>query len=459
MIEAGERQRRRTLVLVSLASFMTALDAMVVTAAIPTIRDDLHTAVETLQWTVNAYNLCFAVFLMTGAALGERFGRRGVFLIGMFGFVVGSVWCGLSTNVAWLIAGRAVQGLSAALIAPVAMAILSTAFAGPQRARALGVFGSITGLALIAGPVLGGAITQGLSWQWVFWINLPVGTLVMALVRKDVAESKGTPVPVDVTGTGLLTVASFGLAWALIRSHATGWTDAQVALSWMGGLLCLALFVIHSRRAAAPMVPPRLFESGSLTWALLASSMLYAPLYSVLFLLPQLLQTQGGSTLELGLQLLPWTATLFVVAPFAGRFAAKLGDRPVAIFGLLLQALGIAALGLLAGHGHPFWILAPAMIVAGVGISAAMPALQNAAISSVAPPDIGRASGLFNTVRFFAGSCGIALATEAFVRGGGAAGVQQVQAGFEASLMLLAGLSVLGTAFASKLPRSGHPVP
>ncbi len=452
MSEPRIGRQRWTLLLMAAAAFMTALDAMVVAAALPIIRDDLHTSVETLQWTVNAYNLVFAFFLMTGSALGERFGRRRVLTSGLLLFVAASAWCGLAHGAASLIAGRAVQGLASALIAPVAMAILSTAFPGPERARALGTFAGITGLALIAGPALGGAVTQGLSWQWVFWINIPIGLLLVALVRTQVAEGRAPVAAIDGWGAALLTLASFGVAWALIQGHALGWTHLQVELSAAAGLVCMAGFVRYSRRAQAPMIPPRLFASGSLSWALLASAMLYAPLYSLLFLLPQLLQTQGGSPLEVGLKLLPWTATLFVTAPFAGKLAARLGERPVAVVGLLLQAAGLAGLGALAGQGQPFWVLAPAMVVAGVGISAAMPALQNAALSSVAPVDIGRASGVFNTVRFFAGFCGIALSTEVFVRLGGIASRRQVEGGFEAAVLLLAGLSVLGVVFAARLP-------
>jgi len=457
-MDAVESSRRRwVLALTSAASFMTALDAMVVAAALPSLRDDLHAPVESLQWTVSAYNLCFAVCLMTGSALGERLGRRRVLAAGLLAFVAGSIGCALSGTLGWLVAWRAVQGVASALIAPVAMAILGSTFAGPQRARALGLFGSITGLALIAGPALGGAVTQGLSWPWVFWINVPVGLVLAVLVQRRIVEGRGASAPIDMKGALLLALAALGVAWALLRGQAVGWQTLQAAGSAAAGMAFLAGFVVHCRRVRVPMVAPRLFAGGRLTWALAASATLYAPLYGTLFMLPQLLESQGGTALASALKLLPWTATLFVVAPLAGSLAGRFGERAVASVGLGLQAVGLGALALWAGHGAPFAVLVPAMILAGVGTSAAMPALQSAAMSSVAPTDIGQASGVFNTVRFFAGFCGIALATEIFVRVAGADGPRPSTAGFGAALGVLAGLSALGVHFASRLAQRNQP--
>jgi len=444
-MELSERSRQRwALALTSLASFMTALDAMVVAAALPALRDDLQVPVESLQWTISAYNLCFAVFLMTGSALGERLGRRRVLAAGLLAFVAGSIGCALAGTLASLVAWRAVQGVASALIAPVAMAILGSAFSGPQRARALGLFGSITGAALIAGPALGGAVVQGLSWPWVFWINVPLGLILAALVLGKLGELRNAAAPLDARGSLLLVLAAAGLAWALLRGHAAGWHTLQAAGSAVVGAACLVAFVGHCRRARAPMVAPRLFAGGTLARVLVASACLYAPLYGTLFVLPQLLQAQGDGVFASALKLLPWTATLFVVAPLAGAWAGRFGARVVACIGLALQACGLGVLALLAGRGASFAMLAPAMMLAGIGTSATMPALQSAALSSVAPPDIGQASGVFNTVRFFAGFCGIALATETFSRVMGASGAGPSTAGFAAAIAVLAGLSLIG---------------
>lgn len=450
-------RQRWVLALTSAASFMTALDAMVVAAALPALRDDLHAPVASLQWTVSAYNLCFAVCLMTGSALGERLGRRRVLVAGLLAFVAGSVGCALSGTLQWLVAWRTVQGVASALIAPVAMAILGSTFSGPQRARALGIFGSITGVALIFGPALGGAVTQDLSWPWVFWINVPVGLGLAFLVWRRIVDAKGTLASIDTTGALLLALAALGLAWALLRGQVGGWRTPEAVGSAAAGAAFLAVFVVHCRRAAAPMVAPRLFAGGGLAWSLASSATLYAPLYGNLFMLPQLLVSAGGTAFESALKLLPWTATLFLVAPLAGALAGRFGERAVAVAGLGLQAVGLGALALGAGNGASFAALAPAMVLAGVGTSAAMPALQSAAMSSVTPPDIGQASGVFNTVRFFAGFCGIALASETFVQVAASPGVRPAGAAFGAALAVLAAVSLLGVFLASRLARRTAP--
>lgn len=446
-------RQRWVLALTSAASFMTALDAMVVAAALPALRDDLHAPVASLQWTVSAYNLCFAVCLMTGSALGERLGRRRVLVAGLLAFVAGSVGCALSGTLQSLVAWRSVQGVASALIAPVAMAILGSTFSGPQRARALGIFGSITGVALICGPALGGGVTQGLSWPWVFWINVPVGLGLAFLVWRRIVDAKGSLASIDTTGALLLALAALGLAWALQRGQLGGWRTPEAVGSAAAGAAFLSVFVAHCRRAVSPMVTPRVFAGGRLGWALAASACLYAPLYGTLFVLPQLLELEGGAAFESALKLLPWTATLFLVAPLAGSLAGRYGERALAMVGLGMQAVGLGLLALSAGEAASFAALAPAMVMAGVGTSAAMPALQSAAMSSVAPSHIGQVSGVFNTVRFFAGFCGIALASASFVQVATTPGARTAGLGFEAALAVLAALSVLGVFLASRIAR------
>jgi len=280
---------------------------------------------------------------------------------------------------------------------------------------------------------------------------VPVGLALAFFVRRRIVEGRGASAPIDTTGALLLALAALGVAWALLRGQAVGWRTLEAAGSAFAGAAFLVGFVAHCQRVRAPMIAPRIFAGGWLAWALAASATLYAPLYGTLFMLPQLLRSQGGTAFESALKLLPWTATLFLVAPLAGSLAGRFGERAVAITGLVLQAVGLGALALWAGNGAPFAALAPAMILAGVGTSAAMPALQSAAMSSVSPPDIGQASGVFNTVRFFAGVCGIALATETFVRAAEADTLRSSTAGFGAALGVLAGLSVLGVFFASRL--------
>ena len=243
------------LALTSLASLMVALDALVVTTALSTIRLELGASLEALQWTMNAYNLSFAVLLLTGAALGDRYGRRRLFVAGLILFVVASAACALARSAGALIAARAVQGAGAALVMPLAMALLSAAFPPQERGRALGMFSGLTGLALIAGPVVGGAVAEGIAWQWIFWINVPIGLVAIALVRRRIQESFGMSTAVDVLGVILVTGAVLGAVWGLMRGNASGWTSPEVIAAFVAGLLLAGAFVAWELRARAPMVP------------------------------------------------------------------------------------------------------------------------------------------------------------------------------------------------------------
>ena len=326
----------------ALASFMMALDAMIITTAFAAIRAEFGSPVETLQWTVNAFNLTFAVLLLTGAALGDRFGRRRMFAAGIALFVVASAACALAGNATALIAARALQGAGAALVMPLAMAILSGTFGREERARALGIFSSITGCALIIGPAIGGFITEHLGWRWVFWINLPIGLIAIALVLARLRESFGPAAALDIPGLSLVALAALALVWSLLRGNAVGWASAEVMGALMSGLVFTAGFVLWELRAAAPMVPMRLFASRALASGMSASVLFYAAMYGVLFLLPQFLQTAlGFDAFGAGLRLLPWTATLFVTAPIAGAVVNRFGERPLVVTGLLMQAIGL----------------------------------------------------------------------------------------------------------------------
>jgi Arabinose efflux permease len=237
------------LALTSAGSLMAVLDAMVVATALNTMRVDLNASIEALEWTMNAYSLSFAVLLLTGAALGDRFGRARMFVAGLVLFVAASVACALAGSVGWLIAARAVQGAGAALIMPIAMALLSATFPSQERARALGIFSGVTGLALIVGPVLGGAIAQGAAWQWIFWINIPIGLIVIPLAYRRIPESFGAGTAIDGTGVALVTGAALGLVFGLMQGNVAGWGSGEVLTVHWGGLLLAACFVVWELRA------------------------------------------------------------------------------------------------------------------------------------------------------------------------------------------------------------------
>jgi EmrB/QacA subfamily drug resistance transporter len=442
-----------TLALVSIASFMVALDAFVVTMALGTIRRDLGASLEALEWTVNAYNLVFAVLLLTGAALGDRFGRRRLFASGLGLFVAASVACASAESAGWLIAARALQGAGAALIMPLAMALLSAAFPREARGRALGFFSGLTGLALIAGPIAGGAVAEGLAWQWIFWINVPIGIVCIPLASRKIRESFGPDRALDLSGLALAAGAACGIVWGLVRGNSAGWQSLEVAAALAAGLALATAFVARELRARAPMVPMRLLRSRAFSAGIAASFLFYGSLYSAVFLLPLFFQTaQGNGPLAAGLRLLPWTATLFIVAPIAGNLVNRVGERALAGLGLLLQAAGMAWIALLAVPGIAYAAIVAPLVVAGAGVSMAMPAAQNAVLGAVAPTDIGKASGTFNMLRYLGGAFGIAVVLAVFAGAGSFASAADFSAGFVPAIGVAAALSLAGAIAALALP-------
>ena len=430
------------LIVASIASLMVALDALVVTTALPTIRVDLGASIEQLEWTVNAYTLSFAVLLMTGAVLGDRFGRRRLFVAGLAIFSAASAACALAPSVGWLIAARAVQGSGAALIMPLGMTLLSAAYPAERRAGALGIFSGITGLAVLGGPVIGGAITQGIAWQWIFWLNVPIGLLTIPVALRRVDESYGPRSAPDVPGLALITGAALGIVWALVRGNSAGWGSVEVIASLAVGALLAVGFVLWERRATAPMLPLALFASRPFSSGNAAIFFLSTALYGAVFFMAQFLQTvQHHGPLDAGIRLLPWTATLFVVAPITGARISRVGERPFAVAGLLLQAAGMGWIALVAGPDVAYWRLVAPLAIAGCGVSMAMPAIQSAVVGAVAPASIGKASGTFNMLRQLGGVFGIALLVAVFTGSGGYGSPQLFSDGFTAAIGVAAGLS------------------
>jgi len=447
------REKNWTLGVTALASFMMALDALIVTTAFATIRTDFHATVETLQWAVNAYNLSFAVLLLTGAALGDRFGRRRLFAAGIALFTLASMACALSDGAVSLIAARFVQGAGAALVMPIGMAMLSAAFAKEERARALGIFSGVTGFALIVGPAIGGFICQTLGWRWVFWINLPIGMVAIALTFARLRESFGPRAALDIPGLTTVAGAALAIMWGLLRGNISGWTSDEVLGNFVAGVLFAAMFVVREWRAQAPMVPMRLFRAPAFSAGVTASFLFYAAMYGVLFLLPQFLQTVlGFGPLDAGLRLLPWTATLFVTAPVAGALVNRFGERSLVATGLLMQTIGLGWIATIAAPGIGYSALVAPLVLAGTGVSMAMPAAQNAILSSVAMTEMGKASGIFNMARFLGGMFGIAVMVAAFSASGAAHSVAGFGRGFTSAITVAAALSLLGAFAGLALP-------
>jgi len=439
------RRQRWVLVLTSIASLMVALDVTVVSTALSSIRLHLGASIDQLEWTVNAYGLSFAVLLMTGAAIGDRFGRRRVFAGGLALFGAASAACALASDVGWLIAARTVQGAGAALIAPTSLALLSAAFPPEWRGRALGIFGGITGLAVVAGPVVGGAVTQGLAWQWIFWLNVPIGLAAIPLVLARMGESFGPRGSLDGPGLALVTGAALGIVWGLVRGNTVGWGSFEVVGALAGGVLCAVLFVVWELRAREPMLPMRLFGVRGFASGNAAGLLMFGALFSAVFFMAQFQQTAlGQSPLQAGLRLIPWTGTVFIVAPLAGALVDRVGERPLLVSGLLMQAVGLAWVALLTRTRLAYVDMVPPLVLAGVGISMALPAAQNAVMGAVAPSEIGKASGTFSTMRQLGGAFGLAVAVAVFTATGSYASPGAFSDGFGPAIAVSAALSLCG---------------
>lgn len=449
-----DRRRAWVLVAASVASFMVALDLLVVTTALDTIRRDLDTSTAALQWTVTAYGVSFATLLMTGAALGDRFGRRRMLVTGLATFAIGSAAAALSGSAASLIVARVLQGAGGALILPIGLTIVATAFPAERRAVAIGILEGVTGLAVIAGPVLGGVVAQHLTWEWIFWINVPIAVAAIPLVIAVVDESHGTDTALDGPGLLLVSAAAFGVVWGLVRGNDTGWTSPEILVALAGGIAAGLAFVAWERRSDQPMLPLRFFASRSFSVGATAAFLLAGSLYGSVFFMAQFIQvTLGENSLGAGLRLLPWTATLFVTAPLAGLLADRIGHRAVLCTGLLFQAAGIAWLALIADADMSYATMVPPLVVAGFGTSAALPVSQAAIVGAVTDADVGKAAGVNNMLQELGGALGVAVSVALFAAVGSYASPAEFADGFAAAMAVSAAFAALGFLASLALPR------
>jgi EmrB/QacA subfamily drug resistance transporter len=439
--------------LASLASFIVILDAMVVATALTTLRRQLGASLSDLEWTVSAYTLSFAVLLMTAAALGDRLGRRRVFAAGLALFAAASAGCALAPDAAALIAARAVQGAGAATIMPMALALLNGAFPPARRGWAIGIYGGVTALAAVAGPILGGAVTQGLGWQWIFWLNVPVTLAAIPLVLTRIGEATGPGGAVDLPGIALITAAALGLVWGLVRGNTVGWSSAEVTSALTGGVVAAVAFAAWERHAARPMIPARLFRSSAFSAGSVAIFAINASLTGVIFLMPQFQQVVAGQDpLGAGLRMLPWGIAPFLVGPWAGALADRIGERTLVVTGSLLQAAGIAWIAVVAGPSSGYLVLIAPMSLVGVGFALAIPAVTRSVTSTVPLADIGTASGAFTTMRQLGGAFGVAILGAAFAATGSYATPSAFTHGFATALGAAAGLALAGAVAGTVLP-------
>jgi EmrB/QacA subfamily drug resistance transporter len=446
-----------TFAVTSIALFMVVLDNLVVSTALPVIRVDLGATIEELEWTVNAYTLTFAVFLLTGAALGDRFGRKRMFMIGVGVFTVASALAALAPSTDWLIAARALQGLGGAIVTPLTLTILSAAVSRERRGAALGAWSGIAGFAVAMGPLVGGAVVSGISWQWIFWLNVPVGLALLPLATQ-LRESHGPDKALDLPGLGLASVGLLGIVWGLVNGNADGWTSPMIVVSLVGGALLLTAFVAWERRTPEPMLPMRFFRDRAFAAANGASLFMYFGMFGSIFLLTQFFQTaQGFSPFESGLRVLPWTAMPLIVAPIAGALSDRIGGRPFLVTGLALQAIGLAGIAAVSTATVGYASLVGPFIISGIGMGMFFAPVANIVLSAVRPVEEGKASGANNAIREVGGVLGVAVLASIFARYGGYESPATFNDGLVPAIWVGAIVVGIGAALSLLIPRKQRP--
>ena len=459
---ATKRRLGWVLGLTSTGYFMVILDSVVVITALPRMQRDLHVSLSSLQWTLNAYGIAFAAGIITAAALGDRLGRRKVFTIGLALFTVASVACALAPNASGLIAARTVQGLGGAIVLPLSLTILTTAFPAERRGMIVGIYGGLAGLAVAMGPIVGGAITQGIDWHWIFWINVPIGVIAVLLSLRLLPESYGAPERLDLMGVGLVTAGVVSLVWALSRANNVGWSSAEVVGTLVAGTVLLVAFVRWETSVAEPMVPLRMFSVRDFAIGNLTTFLMSGAIFAAGLLVTEEFQlARHYSPVGAGVRLLPFFATPMFVSPIAGALSDRIGRRPIMVVGLSMLTAGFVWV---AWHGSlaTSWIeLVIALLIAGVGISMALPTVPTAVLSAVAPHEMGKASGINYMAQRFGAVFAIAIGSAVFSANGHLGSPASVTAGFRPALWTCACFAVLAalTAFCISPPRTAAIVP
>ncbi|MEU4427812.1 DHA2 family efflux MFS transporter permease subunit [Actinoplanes sp. NPDC024001] len=456
----GARPRTRpfglVIAAVGIPAFMGALDNLVVSTALPVIRTELGASISDLQWFVNAYTLPFAAFLLTAAALGDRLGRRRMYLAGIAIFTAASAAAALATEPWQLTAARAVQGLGGAAIAPLSLTLLAQAVPDRLRNAAIGIWGGITGLGVAVGPVVGGAVTEGLTWNWIFWVNVPIGVAALVLAATVLGESRGGARRLDPFGLALSASGMLLLVWGVVDGPEKGWTTGRVPVMLGAGVALITGFLFWQSRNRTPMLPLRLFRSRSFSLVNVVTLTFSAGAFGAVFLLAQFFQVvQGLSPLDAGLRTLPWTAAPMVVAPLAGIFGARIGMRNLIVAGQVFLAAGILWIGLVTTTDVTYGRLVGAFLLAGVGMGLTFAPISTVTLASVSETDRGVASGANNTIREFGVAAGVAALSSIFSTYGGFASHQDFVDGLVPAVLTGAAILAVGALVAARLPRQG----
>jgi EmrB/QacA subfamily drug resistance transporter len=408
------------IVAASMPMFMASLDNLVVTNALPVIHRDLNASVEQLQWLVNAYTLSFATFILLSVALGDRFGRRTVFAIGITIFTLASVAAGFSTDPAQLIAARAVQGIGGAALLPLSLTLLAGSVAPRLRPLAIGIWGGVAGLGVALGPLIGGAVVQGWDWQAIFWINIPVGIISVPLVLIALPNSFGARVRADIVGVALVGLGVLGAVFGIVRGNDAGWHSAQVLTGLIGGGILLLAFLWWETRTKAPLIPLGLFRDRSFSVANLVGFGFSFGMFGSIFILIQFLQVVKGATpLEAAFQTTPWTMAPMIVAPLAGFVAPRIGTRILITAGLVFQATALFWLAAAMSPTVAYTTMLGPFILAGIGMGLVFSPSSTAVLATMHEQDRAKASGVNSTLREIGIALGVAVLTAVFTGANG----------------------------------------
>jgi EmrB/QacA subfamily drug resistance transporter len=435
------------------AYFMVVLDSTVLITALPSMQRGLRAGLSSLQWTFNAYGIAFAAGIITATALADRFGRRRVFNCGLALFTFASAACALAPNAGELIAARTVQGVGGAVVLPLSLTILTTAFPARRRGMIVGVYGGLAGLAVALGPVVGGLVTEAIDWHWIFWLGVPIGIVAPLLGLRLLPESYGASQRLDLVGLGLISAGALALVWALTRAGDIGSSSGETPITLAVGVALLAAFLVWESRVGEPMVPLRLFALREFAAGNVTSFFMSGAIFAAAFFVTQEFQfARGYSPLSAALRLLPFFATPMFISPLAGALSDRIGRRPIMVSGLTMQAIGftwVAARGSL----HTSWIEPTlALLVAGIGISMALPTVPTAVLSAVCAEEMGKASGINYMAQRFGAVFAIAIASAVFSATGHLGTPASVTAGFKPALWTCAALALLAAISAAAIP-------
>ncbi|MBF6299977.1 MFS transporter [Nocardia amamiensis] len=450
----GGRRLAAVLAAVGIPMFMVTLDNLVVTNALPVIRTELGASLADLQWFVNAYTLSFASLLLTASAIGDRLGRRRIFLFGIGLFTLASAACALATEPGILIAARAVQGFGAAGVMPLSLTLLSAAVPERLRNAAIGIWGGIAGLGVALGPLVGGAVVDGLSWQWIFWLNVPIGLLVLPFAARVLAESHGGSRRLDPVGLLLSAGGVLAVVWGIIHGADDGWTSAGVLSALIGGAALLVGLIGWELRTPEPMLPLRLFRSRAFSVSNVVGFAFSVGVFGSIFLLAQYFQVvQGYSPLESGVRTMPWTMAPMVVAPIAGLLVDRIGARTLITTGQVLLAVALGWMAAITTVDIGYGSYVAPFLLAGVGMGLTFAPASTIVMASAAPEDQAMASGTNNTVREVGVAVGVAVLASVFASSGSYLAPQSFVDGLVPAVWVGAGIVAAGALISLLLPR------